>query len=145
MERIRLSLRLRLAISQFDGFEMGPQTPTGVLKVAEANDRRARAVCDFSVSAHPTGSSWTRWLLHPVNEPGANGMLARAGAGAGWLFCRTLLPEDARIVRHGGTTLRPADEKVPCLVDIRGALGATLNWLCLGGAVLGADIQGVRL
>lgn len=46
---------------------------------------------------------------------------------------------------HGGTILRLADDKASCLVDITGALGATLNGLCLDGARLGSGIHGVLL
>ncbi len=46
---------------------------------------------------------------------------------------------------HGGTILRLADDKAACLVDITGALGATLNGLCLDGAGLGGGVHGVLL
>ncbi len=101
--------------------------PTGVLKATEANDKYARALGDLSGSTHPTESTWTRelvflgykyllvldrvkpgkgvktrWLLHTVNEPQVNGMLVTADNSGGRLFCRTLLPESAKIVKHGG-------------------------------------------
>ncbi len=44
---------------------------------------------------------------------------------------------------HGGSILRLADEKAWCLVDITGALGATLHGLCLDGASLGEGIHGI--
>ncbi|MCK5806188.1 MAG: heparinase II/III family protein, partial [Lentisphaeria bacterium] len=44
------------------------------------------------------------WLLHSAQEPVIDGMLVRADQGGGRLFCRTLLPRAARIVKVG----RPA-------------------------------------
>ena len=43
----------------------------------------------------------------------------------------------------GGSILRLNDEKAPCLLDLTGAVGATLNGLCLDGANLGCGRHGV--
>ena len=43
----------------------------------------------------------------------------------------------------GGSILRLNDPKAPCLFDLTGAIGVTLNGLCLDGAGLGAGIHGV--
>lgn len=43
----------------------------------------------------------------------------------------------------GGPILRLNSDTVPCLIDLTGAIGATLNGLCLDGADLGADVHGV--
>ncbi len=45
----------------------------------------------------------------------------------------------------GGPILRLNDEKASCLIDLTGAIGATLNGLCLEGADLGADVHGVLI
>ena len=42
------------------------------------------------------------WLLHTENEPSVEGQLMRADCGKGRLFCETLLPADACIVKVGG-------------------------------------------
>jgi len=103
--------------------------PTGVLRKTEANDRYARAVGDLSGSTWPTGSTWirelvflgykyvivldrvrpgkdvkTRWLLHSINVPkiDAAQRLAVIDNGKGRLFCKSLLPEGAKMVQVGG-------------------------------------------
>jgi hypothetical protein len=43
----------------------------------------------------------------------------------------------------GGSILRLNDDKARCLIDLTGALGATLDGLCLDGASLGTGIHGV--
>jgi hypothetical protein len=43
----------------------------------------------------------------------------------------------------GGSIIRLADDKAECLIDITGAIGATLHGLCLDGANLGEGIHGV--
>jgi len=45
----------------------------------------------------------------------------------------------------GGSVLRLADESAPCLIDLTGAIGATLNGLCLEGGDLGEGIHGVMI
>ena len=42
------------------------------------------------------------WLLHTKNEPKVEGRLTVADCGKGRLFCQTLLPADAEIVKIGG-------------------------------------------
>jgi hypothetical protein len=102
---------------------------TGVLKNHEANEKFARAVADLSGSTFPDNSTWirelvflgykyllvldrvkpgpgvkTRWLLHSVEEPkiDAGKRLVTIDNGKGRLFCQTLLPEGAEIVKVGG-------------------------------------------
>ena len=43
----------------------------------------------------------------------------------------------------GGTILRLSDAQAACLLDLTGAVGATLNGLCLDGANLGSGVCGV--
>lgn len=43
-----------------------------------------------------------QWLLHSQNEPVVEGRLARADSRKGRLFCETLLPKDAQLVKIGG-------------------------------------------
>jgi hypothetical protein len=99
--------------------------PFGVLKASGATDAFARAVSDLSGSC-PEGSSWvrelvfldykyllvldrvkpgrdvaTRWLLHTVNEPRIDGLTATADNGGSRLFCRTLLPDGAKLSKAG--------------------------------------------
>jgi len=45
--------------------------------------------------------------------------------------------------RPGGTILRLADDAAKCLLDITGAVGATINGLCLDGQRLGTGVHGV--
>jgi hypothetical protein len=45
----------------------------------------------------------------------------------------------------GGSVLRLNSEKAVCLVDITGAVGATVNGLSLDGAQLGSDVHGVYM
>lgn len=45
----------------------------------------------------------------------------------------------------GGSTLRLADASVTCLIDITGAVGATVNGLSLQGASLGKEIHGIYM
>jgi len=102
---------------------------TGVLLATEANERFARTLGDLSGSTYPTGSIWlrelvflgykyllvldrvkpgegvkTRWLLHSINEPkvDAEKRLAVIDNGKGRLFCQTLLPDGAVMVKVGG-------------------------------------------
>jgi len=42
------------------------------------------------------------WLLHTAHEPSIEGRTFRADRGEGRLFCRTLLPEDAKLTTVGG-------------------------------------------
>jgi hypothetical protein len=101
---------------------------TGVILANESNEKYARVLGDLSGSTHPTGSSWqrelvflsgkyllvldrvkpgpevkTRWLLHSVNAPRieAEKGLAVMDNGESRLFCRTLLPEKARLLNGG--------------------------------------------
>jgi hypothetical protein len=103
--------------------------PTGVLLETEANEKFARAVGDLTGATWPTGSTWTRelvfldykyllvldrvkpgpdtrtrWLLHSIHEPkiDAARKLAVIDNGKGRLFCKTLLPEGATMVKVGG-------------------------------------------
>ncbi|HOX07385.1 MAG TPA: hypothetical protein PK280_13365 [Planctomycetota bacterium] len=100
--------------------------PTGVLVATEANDRFARALGDLAGSV-PAGCDWKRemvflgykyalvldrvratpelkhrWTLHSVNEPKTEGALAVVDNEPGRLFCRTLLPEKAKLTKVGG-------------------------------------------
>ncbi len=100
--------------------------PTGVLLATEANDKFARALGDLKGSV-PAGCDWkrelvfldykyllvldrvkaaeglaTRWTLHSVNEPKTEGALAVIDNEPGRLFCRTLLPEKAKLAKVGG-------------------------------------------
>ena len=102
--------------------------PTGVLIETEATDTCARALGDLSASV-PGPTTWTRelvflgykylivldrvkadgaqvdrhrWTLHTVNEPKVDGPLAVADNGAARLFCRTLLPANAKLTKVGG-------------------------------------------
>lgn len=100
--------------------------PTGVLLATEANDRLARASGDLSGSC-PPGTTWKRellfldykylivvdrvkagqdinhrWTLHTTNQPRIDGTLAVADNGPSRLFCRTLLPANARLELVGG-------------------------------------------
>lgn len=43
----------------------------------------------------------------------------------------------------GGSILRLNDDRARCLIDLTGALGATLNGLCLDGASRGTGVHGV--
>ncbi len=45
----------------------------------------------------------------------------------------------------GGAVLRLADEDAPCLVDLTGAFGATVNGLSLDGAKLGDGVHGILI
>jgi len=46
--------------------------------------------------------------------------------------------------RHfGGGTIKLADEKATCLVNLTGAFGATVTGLCLDGAGLGESVHGI--
>ena len=45
----------------------------------------------------------------------------------------------------GGSVLRLCDAGARCLLDLTGALGATINGLCLDGAKLGADVHGIMV
>jgi hypothetical protein len=101
---------------------------TGVLKTTESNEKYARAVGDLSASV-PGDTTWTRelvflgykylivldrvkadgkqvdrhrWTLHTVNKPKLDGALAVADNGEGRLFCKTLLPIDAKLTQVGG-------------------------------------------
>jgi heparin/heparan-sulfate lyase len=42
------------------------------------------------------------WLLHTAHEPTITGRTIRADHGKGRIFCRTLLPTDARLATVGG-------------------------------------------
>jgi len=53
------------------------------------------------VAATEAGYAKT-WLLHHANEPVVDGKAWRSDQGAGRLFCRTLLPEDASLEKVGG-------------------------------------------
>ncbi|MCX7590922.1 MAG: hypothetical protein N2255_04770, partial [Kiritimatiellae bacterium] len=100
--------------------------PTGILLATEANDKYARAVGDLTGSC-PPGCSWLRelvfldykylivadrvrtspdidhrWTLHTVNEPKLSGPLVVADNLPGRLFCKTLLPANARLALVGG-------------------------------------------
>lgn len=100
--------------------------PTGVLVATEANDKFARALGDLAGSV-PAGCDWKRelvflgykyvlvldrvkaapelkhrWTLHSVNEPKVEGALAVVDNEPGRLFCRTLLPEKAKLTKVGG-------------------------------------------
>ncbi len=102
---------------------------SGKLLKNEVNDAYARALADLSGSTYPTGSSWTRelmflgyryllvldrvkpgagtktrWLLHSINEPAidVSGRVATIDNGNGRLFCRSLLPEKAEMIKVGG-------------------------------------------
>lgn len=46
---------------------------------------------------------------------------------------------------QGGSTLRLKDPSAVCLIDITGAVGATINGLSLDGSQLGKDIHGVYM
>ncbi len=43
-----------------------------------------------------------KWLLHTANEPTVTDKTFRADQGTGRIFCRTLLPADARLEKIGG-------------------------------------------
>jgi len=43
-----------------------------------------------------------RWLLHTANEPALAGKTSHADSGEGRIFCRTLYPPDAALVKIGG-------------------------------------------
>ena len=62
---------------------------------------------DFFVVYDRVGAKeaeWTkRWLLHTQNEPVADGRGFRADSRGGRLFCETLLPEDAKLEKIGGS------------------------------------------
>jgi hypothetical protein len=45
----------------------------------------------------------------------------------------------------GGAVLRLGDPAAPCLLDITGAVGATLNGLSLDGAKLGRGVHGIHM
>ncbi|MFW6158739.1 MAG: hypothetical protein ACOC8E_05215 [Planctomycetota bacterium] len=101
--------------------------PTGVLLETEATDDFARALGDLSASV-PGETTWSRelvflgykylivrdrvkvggqvdrhrWTLHTINEPTLDGPLAVADNEPGRLFCRTLLPKNARLTKVGG-------------------------------------------
>jgi hypothetical protein len=47
--------------------------------------------------------------------------------------------------RHGGTVLRLADDKAPCLLNLGGAIGVHLTGLSLDGAKLGTGVHGIWL
>jgi len=42
------------------------------------------------------------WLLHTKDEPRIDGRLTTADCGKGRIFCETVLPEDAKLVKVGG-------------------------------------------
>jgi len=45
----------------------------------------------------------------------------------------------------GGAVLRLVDDAASCLLDLTGALGATVNGLCLDGAKLGDGVHGILI
>ncbi len=57
-------------------------------------------ICDRVVSTRPEFRKV--WLLHTQNEPRIEGRTLRADQGGGRLFCRTILPADARLTKIGG-------------------------------------------
>ena len=57
-------------------------------------------VCDRVVAAEPAYRK--EWLLHTQDEPRIEGTLCSADQGGGRLFCKTLLPTDARLTTVGG-------------------------------------------
>ncbi|NOZ22934.1 MAG: hypothetical protein GXP25_17795 [Planctomycetes bacterium] len=57
-------------------------------------------ICDRVTSTQPEYKK--EWLLHTQNEPQIDGMQFRADEGKGRLFCRTLLPKDAKLTKVGG-------------------------------------------
>ncbi|MEW6357401.1 MAG: heparinase II/III family protein [Planctomycetota bacterium] len=56
-------------------------------------------ICDRVVSTKPEYRK--EWLLHTQNEPAIDGSQFRADEGKGRLFCRTLLPKDAKLTKVG--------------------------------------------
>lgn len=102
--------------------------PTGVILASEANDRFARVLGDLSGSTWPTGSTWTRelvflgyryllvldrvapgkdvktrWLLHSAAAANLDPATRTATIDNkdARLFCRTLLPDGAKLVNVG--------------------------------------------
>lgn len=57
-------------------------------------------ICDRVTATQPAYGK--AWLLHTQNEPVIAGNTLRADEGAGRLYCRTLLPEAARLESIGG-------------------------------------------
>lgn len=45
--------------------------------------------------------------------------------------------------QFGGSVLKLADQGVPCLLDLTGAVGVTINGLCLDGGRLGEGVHGI--
>ncbi|MBA4388185.1 MAG: hypothetical protein C0404_09405 [Verrucomicrobia bacterium] len=97
----------------------------GILEKSEVNDKLARAVSDLTGSC-PDGSSWkrelvfldyryllvldrvkpandteVRWTLHTINDPKIDGQMLTADNGNARLFCKTLLPDDAKLSKVG--------------------------------------------
>jgi hypothetical protein len=101
----------------------------GRLVQHEVKPGYARALADLSGSTYPTGSKWqrelvflgykylvvldrvtpgagakTRWLLHSITPPKINSAnrMAVISYKEGRLYCKTLLPENAKLLNMGG-------------------------------------------
>lgn len=72
------------------------------------------------------------WTLHTIFEPRVEGNLAVADNGPARLFCRTLLPVDARLAKVGG----PGRE-----CDFAGENPLPKDWTGIDPAKLGPDTQ----
>lgn len=118
--------------------------PFGRLTSNEANDKFARAISDLTGSC-PEGSSWkrelvflgykyllvldrvkpgkdveTRWTLHTINEPNIDGQSLIAENGKARLFCRTLLPDNAKLSKVSDFAHKDQQGKDQTFPDFKG-------------------------
>ena len=47
--------------------------------------------------------------------------------------------------KNGGSVLKLNDGKAPCILDITGAIGCTIDGICLDGGNLGAEVHGILI
>ena len=107
------------SVSDFGAMGDGAHDDTGAIQAA-LDAAAARKATVFV----PEGT----YLSSTIRVPSQTGLMGNPT----WSF------------RHmGGSIIRLADDSADCLVDMTGAIGATLHGLCLDGAGLGEGIHGV--